>query len=88
VKTNNKKELQDLSIALGYDSDEDLAPFVSAMGANKLSKEMERVARRYGVPIVKNDQLLAKLKDLEVDQAIPDEAFLEVAKMFVDQRKK
>jgi flagellar biosynthesis protein len=87
MKENNKKVLQDLSIALGYE-EEDLAPFVSAIGANKLSFEMEKVARRYGVPIKSDDRLIAKLKNLEVDQQIPDESFLEVAQLFVEQRKK
>ena len=71
-------------MALEYDKDEHRAPRVSALGKSELAAEMQKIARRYGVPITENAELAAQLADLELEEEIPAESYKAVAKILSD----
>ena len=71
------------AVALRYDPSFDDAPQVASVGRCELAREMERIARRYGVPIVEDCSLTARLIQVPVPEPIPCELYSEVALIFV-----
>lgn len=68
--------------ALRYRTDPpwaDAAPRLVAKGEGKLAERILEEARRAGVPIERDADLMAALAPLEVDQFIPPELFQAVA---------
>ena len=72
------------AVALEYDQELHNAPRVSAKGESAMAKEMVRIARRYGVPVVVAQQLADNLSELECDQEIDSVHFEPVARIFND----
>lgn len=70
------------SIALRYDVNEDAAPIVVAKGQDIIAFKIREVAAENDVPIVENRLLARSLyKQVEVDQAIPEEFYRAVAEI-------
>lgn len=71
------------AVALRYDPEQDEAPQVASIGRCEVAREMERVARRYGVPIVENCPLTERLIQVPVPELIPTELYQDVALIFL-----
>ena len=71
------------AVALSYTPGIDTAPQVISSGRRDLASEMERVARRYGVPIVEDRTLTERLLRVAVPEEIPEELYLDVAEILV-----
>lgn len=68
-----------LAIALTYD--EKSPPKVVAKGKGEIATEIIKIAKDNNIPIHNNKELAAILSLLEIDDVIPKEAFLAVAKI-------
>ena len=70
------------SIALSYDANADAAPVVVAKGQDIIALKIREVAQENNIPIVENRLLARALyKQVEVDQAIPEEFYRAVAEI-------
>ncbi len=65
------------AIALEYGQNQ--VPVVTAKAQDELALDMIEQARRHGVYVTEDPQLLALLSRLRVDQAVPPELFTAVA---------
>ena len=80
-----------LAVAILYDEDTMRAPEVIASGRGGKADEIRRLAKRHGVPIVRNVNLARALINVDVEDEIPGDLYEAVAEvlMFVyDLRKK
>ena len=69
-----------LSVALKYDREQGGAPRVVAKGADKLAKEIRRIARREGVITLENKPLARALfKAVKVGGEVPPDLYQAVA---------
>lgn len=70
------------AIALRYNAAEDAAPTVVAKGQDLIALKIREVAAENSIPIVENKLLARSLyKQVEVDQAIPEEFYRAVAEI-------
>ena len=67
------------AIGLEYNSDAQRTPTVCVKGEQLSADEIVKIAQRYGIPVVERPDLVAALKQLELDQEIPEELFEAVA---------
>lgn len=67
------------AIALRYDEREDDAPIVVSAGDGDLAFRIERAARDYGVPVVRDVPLAHALLELRVGESIPEPLYDSVA---------
>lgn len=58
------------------------APFVAAKGRGRVAQHLERLARRYEIPIVEDGPLANSLYVLDVGESIPEELYHVVAELF------
>lgn len=65
--------------ALALEYGQNITPIVSAKGEADVALEMIAQARRHGVFITEDPQLLALLSQLQVDQEIPPELYRTVS---------
>jgi len=73
------------AVALRYDHVTMNAPVVLAKGTDKWAQDMKATARIHGVPIFERKSLARLLcKRGTLDQPIPTEAFLDVARVYAD----
>lgn len=63
------------AIALRYQEDEDLAPIVLAKGKGYIAEAILELARRAGIPAIKEPELVKLLEGVEIGQYIPPEAY-------------
>jgi len=70
------------AVALRYDTHKDAAPLVVAKGQDLIALKIREVAEANNVPLVENRLLARALyKQVEVDQAIPEEFYRAVAEI-------
>lgn len=69
--------------ALSYDSTENEAPVVVAMGQGKVAERIIETAQEHDVPIVPDQNLADMLTKLSVGDAIPQELYGIVAEVLV-----
>lgn len=67
------------AIALRYDETQDAAPVVVSAGDGDLALRIERAARDYGVPVVRDVPLAQALLELRVGESIPEALYDSVA---------
>ncbi|MFZ2738499.1 MAG: EscU/YscU/HrcU family type III secretion system export apparatus switch protein [Burkholderiaceae bacterium] len=65
--------------ALALEYGQNTTPIVSAKGEDEVALEMIAQARRHGVFITEDPQLLALLSRLQIDQEIPPELYRTVS---------
>lgn len=70
-----------IALALGYNSEEQIAPKVIAKGKGYIAEKILELAKNKGVPIQRDDDLLALLYKLEIDEEIPPELYEAVARL-------
>lgn len=74
-----------LAIALRYDRDRMNAPVVLAKGADIWAAEMRTIAAKHGIPRFERRKLARLLfKRTQIDQPIPPEAFVDVARVYAE----
>jgi len=57
------------------------APMVVAKGEGPVASKIKDVARRYGIPITRDDDLVELLAQVDIDREIPPELYAAVAEM-------
>jgi type III secretion system FlhB-like substrate exporter len=67
------------AIALRYDDEADPTPVVVSSGSGSLAAQIERAARDYGVPVVRDVPLAAALSELRVGDEIPEALYEAIA---------
>ena len=67
--------------ALKYNQGEDLAPRLVAKGVGKIAEKIIEAARKAGVPVHEDPDLLAILMTLNIDEMIPPEMYVAVAEV-------
>lgn len=71
-----------LAIAIGYQKDVDMAPFILAMGKDELAERMIKIAKQYDVPVVRNIKLAHKLFDEgDLNEYVPEETYEAIAEI-------
>ncbi|MBV8864911.1 MAG: EscU/YscU/HrcU family type III secretion system export apparatus switch protein [Acidobacteriaceae bacterium] len=70
-----------LAVALRYDETSMEAPEVTAKGQEQLAAKIIELAKKHGVPVVRNTLLARNLYKLDVDTQIPEELFDAVAEI-------
>lgn len=68
-----------LAVALAYEAPN--APRVVAVGSGALGERIIETAREHGVPIEQNPVLAQALSTIEIDEEIPEQLYLAVAKI-------
>ncbi len=72
----------ELAVAIKYKPEKMVAPVVVAKGAGVLAKRIRRLALEHGIPIVEKKPLAQALyREVEVDQAIPQDKYAAVAEI-------
>ncbi len=69
------------AVALRYDDLKDPAPRVIAKGQGKIAERILEVARRYGVPVHEDPDLVEVLAKVELDRVIPEALYHAVAEV-------
>jgi flagellar biosynthesis protein len=69
------------AVALRYRPDEDEAPRVAAKGRGHVAEQIIDLARRHGVPIRQDRNLVQVLSRLDLEQEIPPHVYRAVAEI-------
>jgi type III secretion protein U len=65
-----------LAIAIGYERDIDVAPYIVAMGQDVLAERIIKIAEQYNIPVLRNIPLAHKLWDEgELYEYVPEETY-------------
>jgi len=78
-----KKEEVKSAIALKYDAEEDIAPKVIAKGDNYIAKNIVEKAEELDIPIYRDEKIVHQLKNLEINDNIPQELYEAVAQILL-----
>ncbi len=78
------------AVALRYEQGKDKAPLVVAKGVGELAERIIETAKKHGIPVLEDKELLTALMRVEVYEEIPVELYRAVAKVlvFVSRLKK
>jgi flagellar biosynthesis protein len=77
-----EKNFVQKATALQYNKDEDKAPRVIAKGSRETANNIIKIASEYDIPIKKDEDLVAMLSQIELNQEIPVELYKAVAEIF------
>jgi flagellar biosynthesis protein len=69
------------AVALKYRRDDDAAPRVVAKGEGLVARRIKAMAESLGIPIHRDDDLVALLAQVEIDREIPAELYAAVAEV-------
>ena len=78
-----KKDEVKSAIALKYDAEEDIAPKVIAKGDNYIAKNMVEKDEELDIPIYRDEKIVHQLKNLEINDNIPQELYEAVAQILL-----
>jgi len=84
----NPQKRNNIAIALSYEEGLMHAPAVSAVGREKIAKAIIKTAKRYGIPVVKDKNLINKLSELEENELVPTELYYDIARLLNSIDKK
>ncbi len=71
------------AVALRYDPEKRDAPFVVAKGKGTLAEKIIEIAKKEGVPIVEDKDLVEALVNVEIYEEIPPVLYEAVARVLV-----
>ena len=74
--------MKEKAIALKYNELQDDAPKVVAKGEGDIAKQIIERAKEYGVPVQKDESLIALLSEVDINERIPEELYGVVAELF------
>lgn len=72
-----------LAVAVRYEYNTMDAPVVVAKGADLIAQKIKEIAKKHKIPLVENKPLAWSLYEVEVDDVIPAELYMAVAKIIV-----
>jgi len=72
-----------LAVAVRYEYNTMDAPVVVAKGANLIAQRIKEIAKKHKIPLVENKPLARSLYEVEINNAIPSELYMAVAKIIV-----
>jgi flagellar biosynthetic protein FlhB/flagellar biosynthesis protein len=75
------KQETEIAIAIKYDKEQNSAPKVVAKGMNVKADKIKEIARKAGVPVMRNVALAHALNKLEIGDEIPEELYDAVAEV-------
>lgn len=67
------------AVALHYDGEH--APHVTAGGVDAIAEQIISIASKHGIPLRKDNELVAMLSRLELGDEVPEELYLIVAEV-------
>ncbi len=70
------------AVALKYDNKRDKAPKVIAKGKGEVAKNIVNIAKKRGVPIKEDKDLVQMLSQIELNKEIPPKLYKAVAEIF------
>jgi flagellar biosynthesis protein len=76
-----KDEKVRLAAALKYDSQEDAAPVMTAKGRGAIAEKIISIAKKNGIPIKEDPNLVQILSKLDIDEQIPPVLYKAVAEI-------
>lgn len=71
----------DVAVALSWDDETMEAPEVVAKGERLVAERIVAVARRAGIPVLRNVELARTLNELEIGDEIPEDLYEAVAEV-------
>ena len=75
------------AVALRYDPEKDKAPVVVAKGQGSLAERIIEMAKKEGIPVVEDRELVEALVRIDVFEEIPPVLYEAVAKVLVFVRR-
>ncbi len=69
------------AVALKYNSDEGIAPKVTAKGSGPVAEKIIEIAVKHNVPVKDDPDLVEVLSKLDIDEEIPPEIYVAVAEL-------
>ena len=76
-----KKEKRKQAVALRYRPDKDTAPRVAAKGSGLVAEKIIELARKHGIPVKDDPDLLEVLSKLEIEEEVPPTVYVAVAEL-------
>lgn len=76
----NKPEINK-AVALKYEHSQDKAPLIVAKGSGKLAEKIIETAKKYGIQIYEDKELVSNLMKLDIGDYIPEELYPVVAQI-------
>jgi flagellar biosynthesis protein len=76
-----KDEKVRLAAALKYDPQEDAAPVMTAKGRGAIAEKIISIAKKNGIPIKEDPNLVQVLSKLKIDEQIPPVLYKAVAEI-------
>ena len=80
-RSNQEKLAEKLAVALAYMREKDAAPRVAAKGKGHIAETIIELAKKHGVEIREDRDLVTLLSKLDIDAPIPLEAYAAVAEI-------
>lgn len=69
------------AVSLKYDSEKDRAPRVTAKGRGRVAERIIELAKKEGIPITEDPDLVAALAQLEWHEEIPPQLYKAIAEI-------
>ncbi|WP_141603431.1 EscU/YscU/HrcU family type III secretion system export apparatus switch protein [Terrilactibacillus laevilacticus] len=79
---NSHQENSKKAIALRYQEDQTDSPVVTAKGTDHVAEQIIRVAKEHDIPIQEDENLVALLSELNMNDMIPKELYEAVSEIF------
>jgi flagellar biosynthesis protein len=76
-----EKNVREKVVALRYKEDDSRAPTVVAKGEGDIARKIKEIARKEGIPIHRDDDLVELLAQIEIDREIPPELYSAIAEI-------
>jgi len=76
-----EKEKRKQAVALRYRPDKDTAPRVAAKGKGLVAEKIIELARKHGIPVKDDPDLLEILSKLEIEEEVPPTVYVAVAEL-------
>lgn len=77
-----RKEKRKQAAALTYDTNQQVAPKISAKGKGLVAKNIIKKAQENDVPILQDPTLIELLSQLNINETIPEQLYEAVAEVF------
>ena len=79
--TGPSRKKRKRAVALAYDAPKDRAPRVSAKGSGLIAEKIIQLAKKHGIPIHEDPELVSLLSKLDVEEEIPPELYIVIAEI-------
>ncbi len=79
MKTLGKRRRR--AVALAYDPPKDRAPRISAKGSGLIAEKILQLAKKHGIPIHEDPEMVNLLSRLDIEEEIPPELYVAIAEI-------